>query len=52
MNAYKLTFSFLIYRIGTKIVTLPKFEPETYLKALVTYKPTVLNLVPPLGSFS
>jgi len=38
-------------RIGTKIVTLPKFEPETYLKALVTYKPTVLNLVPPLVGF-
>lgn len=38
-------------RIGTKIVTLPKFEPEMYLKSLVTYKPTVLNLVPPLVGF-
>merc|ERR1711936_206604 len=31
--------------------TLPKFDPELYLKALVTYKPTVLNLVPPLVSY-
>jgi len=38
-------------RIGTRIVTLPKFEPETYIKSLVTYKPTVLNLVPPLVGF-
>jgi len=34
-----------------KIVTLPKFEPETYMKALTTYRPTFLNLVPPLVSF-
>lgn len=38
-------------RLGSKIVTLPKFEPETYLKALVQYKPTILHLVPPLVSF-
>ena len=24
-------------RLGSKIVTLPKFEPETYLKALVQF---------------
>jgi len=36
---------------GNKIITLPKFEPETYIKALVNYKPTVLHLVPPLVSF-
>ena len=33
------------------MITLPKFEPESYIKALVTYKPTFLNLVPPLVSF-
>ena len=38
-------------RLGMKIITLPKFDPELYLKALVTYKPTVLNLVPPLVSY-
>jgi 4-coumarate--CoA ligase len=38
-------------QVGAKIVTLPRFEPEQYLKALVTYKPTWLNLVPPLVSF-
>ena len=38
-------------RLGMKIITLPKFDPDLYLKALVTYKPTVLNLVPPLVSY-
>jgi 4-coumarate--CoA ligase len=38
-------------QMGTKIVTLPKFEPAEYLKTLATYKPTFLNLVPPLVSF-
>ena len=37
--------------LGTKTVTVPKFEPELYLKALSTYKPTYLVLVPPLVSF-
>ena len=41
----------MIIRAGGKIITLPKFEPESYIKALVTYKPTFLNLVPPLVSF-
>lgn len=38
-------------RMGVKIVTLPKFEPETYIKALPKYKPTALTLVPPVASF-
>jgi len=37
--------------LGTKTVTVPKFEPELYLRALSTYKPTYLALVPPLVSF-
>ena len=38
-------------RIGMKIITLPKFDPEMYIRALSTYKPTLVNLVPPLVSF-
>ena len=38
-------------QLGCKTVTVPKFEPEMYLNALATYKPTYLNLVPPLVSF-
>jgi len=38
-------------RLGSKIITLPKFEPEMYLKALVQFKPTLLHLVPPLVQF-
>ena len=34
--------------LGTKTVTVPKFEPEMYLRACTTYKPTYLALVPPL----
>eukprot|EP00092_Neocalanus_flemingeri_P001335 GFUD01001426.1.p1 GENE.GFUD01001426.1~~GFUD01001426.1.p1 ORF type:complete len:659 (+),score=100.48 GFUD01001426.1:158-1978(+) len=37
--------------MGLKVVTLPKFEPEMYVKALTTYRPTLLNLVPPLCNF-
>eukprot|EP00090_Calanus_glacialis_P002519 TRINITY_DN11894_c0_g1_i1.p1 TRINITY_DN11894_c0_g1~~TRINITY_DN11894_c0_g1_i1.p1 ORF type:complete len:334 (-),score=99.54 TRINITY_DN11894_c0_g1_i1:118-996(-) len=37
--------------MGLKVVTLPKFEPDMYVKALITYRPTLLNLVPPLCSF-
>ena len=38
-------------RLGMKVITLPKFDPELFIKALINYKPTVLNLVPPLVSF-
>merc|ERR1719244_119602 len=38
-------------RVGNKIVTLPKFDPDTFIKGLEHYKPTMLNLVPPLISF-
>ena len=37
--------------MGLKIVTMPKFEPEKFVKALITYRPTLLFLVPPLCSF-
>jgi len=38
-------------QLGAKLITIPRFEPEMYIKALVTYRPTWLNLVPPLVSF-
>jgi len=37
--------------LGHKIVTVPKFEPDMYIKALINYRPTFLNLVPPLCNF-
>ena len=37
--------------LGLKVVTLPKFEPDMFIKALTTYRPTLLNLVPPLCNF-
>jgi len=37
--------------LGLKVVTLPKFEPDMFIKALSTYRPTLLNLVPPLCNF-
>ncbi len=45
------TIMTLAMHLGAKIVTLPKFEPEAYMLALQKYKPTWLNLVPPLVSF-
>lgn len=37
--------------LGCKIVTLPKFTPETFLTCLAEHKATYLNLVPPLVLF-
>jgi acyl-CoA synthetase (AMP-forming)/AMP-acid ligase II len=37
--------------LGAKIVTLPGFNPDTFLNAMEKYKGTVLNLVPPHVSF-
>lgn len=45
------TIMLLGLRLGMKVITLPKFDPEVYVKALSAYKPTLLNLVPPLVSF-
>ena len=36
---------------GTKIVTLPKFEPETFLPTLEKYRIDVAHIVPPLVVF-
>lgn len=34
---------------GAKMVTLPYFKPELFLKTLVQHKAEVLFLVPPMG---
>ena len=36
---------------GSKIVSLPKFEPELFLSAMEKYKTNIVNLVPPLLLF-
>lgn len=35
--------------LGYKIVTLPKFTPETYVNALLNYRATFLHVAPPIG---
>lgn len=35
--------------IGAKNVSLPRFQPDVFVKVLNEYKPTVLPLVPPMG---
>ena len=36
---------------GSKIVSLPKFEPESFLNAISKYKTDIVNIVPPLILF-
>ncbi|KAJ8940228.1 hypothetical protein NQ314_010791 [Rhamnusium bicolor] len=38
-------------RNGSHIITIPRFTPEDYIKALVTYRPTSLFVVPSLLLF-
>lgn len=38
-------------RLGHRLVTLPHYEPEMYLKALATFQPTVVQVVPPILAF-
>lgn len=37
--------------LGCKLVTLPKFLPDTFLNAMEKYKGTMLHLVPPIVIF-
>ncbi|CAG7821495.1 unnamed protein product [Allacma fusca] len=37
--------------VGAKVVCLPKFDPDMYIKMLADYKPTFLHTVPPLLGF-
>ena len=36
---------------GSKVVSLPKFEPELFLNAISQYKTDIVNIVPPLVLF-
>lgn len=36
---------------GANVVTLPQFKPEEYIKALLTYRPQLLFVVPTLMTF-
>ena len=38
-------------RAGGQVITVPKFEPVSYIEALDRYKPTFLHLAPPVVSF-
>lgn len=35
---------------GCKLITVPKFGTKELLQILSDYKPTVMNVVPPIGS--
>lgn len=37
--------------LGCKLVTLPRFEPQSFLSALLDHKATFIHLVPPLVLF-
>lgn len=36
---------------GLKIVTLPKFQPDTFLNALLKYHINLLYAAPPMGKY-
>ncbi|CAL4135274.1 unnamed protein product [Meganyctiphanes norvegica] len=38
-------------KLGAKMVTLPEFNPQTYIEAIVKHKPTILHTVPPIIGF-
>ena len=38
-------------RAGAKLVMLPKFDPQLWISSLEKYRPTHLNLAPPLVQF-
>lgn len=49
-HIYGLTVNlFSKLALGCKLVTLPKFAPDTFLNSLVVHKGSVLHLVPPIG---
>lgn len=51
-HIYGLTITLLSkIALGCKLVTLPKFTPDTFLNSLAEHKATVLHLVPPIGEF-
>lgn len=51
-HVYGLSITMLLqFYIGMKIVTLPMFSPESYVNSIVKYKPTILNVAPPIVLF-
>lgn len=51
-HIYGLTVSLISkLALGCKVVTLPKFEPRSFLSALLDHKATFIHLVPPLVLF-
>ncbi|ERL94409.1 hypothetical protein D910_11687, partial [Dendroctonus ponderosae] len=51
-HIYGFTLITLVQLVcGARVLTLPKFTPELYVKTLKTCKPHVLYLVPPLAIF-
>eukprot|EP00091_Calanus_sinicus_P003250 TRINITY_DN13412_c0_g1_i1.p1 TRINITY_DN13412_c0_g1~~TRINITY_DN13412_c0_g1_i1.p1 ORF type:complete len:201 (+),score=35.78 TRINITY_DN13412_c0_g1_i1:620-1222(+) len=48
-HIFGLTFNIMQpLTIGAKMVSLPKFEVESFISCLEKYQPTVMNVVPPL----
>ena len=48
--AMNVTMSGMLYQ-GGLTVTVPRFEPEMFLKAMLDYRPTNLQLAPTLVGF-
>jgi len=47
----QISVSMTALATGSKTISLPKFEPHTYLESIRKYSPTVLHVVPPLMLF-
>lgn len=39
-------------KLRTKIISLPKFNPETFMKAVIVDKGSILHLVPPISALN
>lgn len=37
--------------VGLKLVTLPKFQPNTFLNTMLKYPFNLMYLVPPIGNY-
>lgn len=48
-HVYGWTTTLALMKDGVKVVTVPKFTPETYINGLRNHRPTILMLVPPMG---
>lgn len=51
-HIYGLTYLLMSkLSLGFKLVTLPRFEPSSYLNAIAEHKATFLTVVPPIFHF-